>query len=61
MAQIYVVCSHVEVEIDNWSSKVLKAFTSESDAQAFAEELRALVWKDYKETIDVETIELIGD
>jgi hypothetical protein len=59
MKKVFVVSSHVEVEIENWSSQVVKVFTKESDAQAFAEVLKAQA--DYSETIEVETIELIGD
>jgi hypothetical protein len=59
MQKVYVVSSHVEVEIENWSSQVVKVFTKESDAQAFAGVLKAQA--EYNETIEVETIELIGD
>jgi hypothetical protein len=59
MAHVFVVTSHVEVEIENWSSMTLKVFTKESEAQAFAKVLKAQA--EYNETIEVETIELIGD
>ena len=61
MKQVYVVTSHVEVEPNNWSSEVVKVFTKGSDAEAFAEVLKAQAEPDDKETIEVDTIELIGD
>lgn len=59
MKKVYVVTSHVEVEKNNWSSEVVKVFTKESDAKEFADVLKAQA--ESNETIDVDTIELIGD
>ena len=59
MKQVHVVTSHVEVEIENWSSMTLKVFTKGSDAEAFAKVLKAQA--EANETIEVDTIELIGD
>jgi len=59
MKQVHVVTSHVEVERNNWSSEVVKVFTKGSDAEAFAKVLKAKA--EPRESIEVETIELIGD
>lgn len=59
MKKVYVVTSHVEVEIENWSSEVVKVFTKREDADAFAKVLKAQA--EYNETVEVDAIELIGD
>jgi hypothetical protein len=59
MKKVFVVSSHVEVEKNNWSSMVLKAFTKLEHAQSFAQELGECA--ESNETIEVETIDLIGD
>ena len=59
MKKIFVVSSHVEVEKNNWSTKVLKAFTKLEHAQSFAQELGEMA--ESNETIELETLDLIGD
>ena len=59
MKKVFVVSSHVEVEKNNWSTQVLKAFTKLEHAQSFAQELGECA--ESNETIELETIDLIGD
>ena len=62
MKQIFVVTSHLLVEKNNWSSEVVKAFIKREDAETFAQKLSTQAERDGSaETIEVSTIELIGD
>ena len=53
---VFVVTSHVEFEKNNWSSEVVKVFTSFEKAHDFAGKLKSQA-KD-NETIEIEELEL---
>ena len=53
---VFVVLSHVEVEKNNWSTEVIKAFHSFDMAHNFAKALRE--YAEDNETIEIEELEL---
>ena len=52
---VFVVTSHVEVEIGNWSSEVVKVFTDQAKALEFRKIL--LNQAESNETIEIDTVE----
>ena len=52
---VFVVTSHVEVEIGNWSSEVVKVFTDHGKALEFRKLL--LNQAESNETIEIDTVE----
>jgi hypothetical protein len=52
---VFVVTSHVEVEIGNWSSEVVKVFTDHAKALEFRKVL--LNQAESNETIEIDTVE----
>ena len=54
---VYVVTDHVEVEPNNWSSEVVKAFTSVEKAEEFAAILRKQA--EPNETVEIDTVEIV--
>ncbi len=59
MKKIFAVLSHVEIDKFNWSTEVVRAFTKREDAEAFAKVLGTQA--EANETIELETLDLIGD
>lgn len=57
MNKAFVVTSHVEVEIGNWSSEVVKVFTDHGKALEFRKVL--LNQAESNETIEINTVELV--
>lgn len=56
MNKVFVVTSHVEVEIGNWSSEVVKVFTDHGKALEFRKVL--LNQAESNETIEIDTVEM---
>ena len=56
MSRVFVVVDHLEVEPNNWSSEVIKAFHSFDMANNFAKALRE--YAEDNETIEIEELEL---
>ena len=56
MSRIFVVVDHLEVEPNNWSSEVVKAFTTFDKAHEFAQKLRE--YAEDNETVDIEELDL---
>jgi hypothetical protein len=56
MNKVFVVTSHVEVEIGNWSSEVVKVFTDHGKALEFRKVL--LNQAESNETIEIVTVEM---
>ena len=56
MSRIFVVVDHLEVEKNNWSSEVVKAFTTFDKAHEFAQKLRE--YAEDNETVEIEELEL---
>ena len=56
MSSVFVVLSHVEVETNNWSTEVVKVFSTFAKAHDFAGILEAQA--EDNETIDIEELEL---
>ena len=56
MSRIFVVVDHLEVEPNNWSSEVIKAFHSFDMAHNFAKALRE--YAEDNETVEIEEVEL---
>ena len=56
MSRVFVVVDHVEVEPNNWSSEVVKAFTTFDKAHEFAQKLRE--YAEDNETVDIEELDL---
>ena len=54
---VFVVTSHLEVEIGNWSTEVVKVFTVHGKALEFRKVL--LNQAESNETIEIDTVELI--
>jgi hypothetical protein len=54
---VFVVTSHLEVEIGNWSSEVVKVFTDHGKALEFRKVL--LNQAESNETIEIDTVELV--
>ena len=54
---VYVVTDHVEVEPNNWSSEVVKVFTSVEKAEEFAAILRKQA--EPNETVEIDTVEIV--
>jgi hypothetical protein len=52
---VFVVTSHVEVEIGNWSSEVVKVFTDHGKALEFRKIL--VNQAEDNETIEIDTVE----
>ena len=52
---VFVVTSHLEVEIGNWSSEVVKVFTDHAKALEFRKVL--LNQAESNETIEIDTVE----
>ena len=52
---VFVVTSHVEVEIGNWSSEVVRVFTDHGKALEFRKIL--LNQAEDNETIEIDTVE----
>jgi hypothetical protein len=52
---VFVVTSHVEVEIGNWSSEVVRVFTDHGKALEFRKLL--LNQAESNETIEIDTVE----
>ena len=53
---VFVVTSHVEVEPNNWSTEVVKVFTTFDKAHDFAQELRS--YAEDNETVEIDELEL---
>ena len=53
---VYAVTSHVEVEKNNWSSEVVKAFTTFDKAHDFAGILKSQA--EDNETIEIDELDL---
>lgn len=53
---VFVVLSHVETEPFNWSTEVVKVFTTFEKAREFAQKLEAQA--ESNETIDIEELAL---
>ena len=56
MSRVFVVVDHVEVEPNNWSSEVVKAFTTFDKAHEFAQKLRE--YAEDNETVEIEELDL---
>lgn len=54
--RVFVVTSHLEVEIGNWSSEVVKVFTDHGKALEFRKVL--LNQAESNETIEIDTVEM---
>jgi hypothetical protein len=53
---VFVVLSHLEVEPNNWSTEVIKAFSTFDKAHEFAQKLKS--YAEDNETIDIEELEI---
>ena len=56
MSKVFVVVDHLEVEKNNWSTEVIKAFHSFDMAHNFAKALRE--YAEDNETVEIEEVEL---
>jgi hypothetical protein len=56
MSRVFVVLSHLEVEPNNWSTEVIKAFSTFDKAHEFANVLKS--YAEDNETIDIEELDL---
>jgi hypothetical protein len=54
MSKVFVVVSHVEVEINNWSTEVIRAFNTIEQANGFANQLKKQA--ESNETIEIEEL-----
>lgn len=57
MSKVFVVTDSVEIEPDNWSTEVVKVFTSHSDAMAFR--LKLMEYAEPNEMVEIETVEMV--
>jgi hypothetical protein len=55
--QVFVVTDHIEVEPNNFSTEVVKVFSSHADALAFRSKL--LESAEFNETVEIDTVELV--
>ena len=56
---VFVVLSHLEVETNNWSTEVIKAFNDFVDASKFAKKLKKQIKPgDLNEMIEIEELNL---
>jgi hypothetical protein len=55
MTRVFVVVDHVEVEPNNWSSEVVKAFSTFDKAHEFAQQLKS--YAEDNETVEIEEID----
>lgn len=57
MSKVFVVLSHLEVEPNNFSTEVIKAFKEFTDASKFAKKLKKQIKPgDLPETIEIEEL-----
>jgi hypothetical protein len=56
MSRIFVVTDHVEVEPNNWSTEVVKAFSTFDKAHEFAQKLKS--YAEDNETVEIDELEL---
>jgi hypothetical protein len=56
MNRVFVVIDHIEVEPNNWSTEVVKAFSTFDKAHEFANALKS--YAEDNETIDIEELEI---
>jgi hypothetical protein len=57
MSKVFVVLSHLEVEPNNFSTEVIKAFADIIDANKFAKKLKKQIKPgDLNETIEIEEL-----
>jgi hypothetical protein len=55
MSRVFVVVDHVEVEPNNWSTEVVKAFSTFDKAHEFAQQLKS--YAEDNETVEIEEID----
>jgi hypothetical protein len=55
MSKVFVVVDHVEVEPNNWSTEVVKAFSTFDKAHEFAQQLKS--YAEDNETVEIEEID----
>lgn len=56
MSRVFVVTDHIEVEPYNWSTEVVKAFSTFEKAHEFAQKLKE--YAEPNETVEIEELEL---
>jgi hypothetical protein len=56
MSRVFVVTDHVEVEPNNWSTEVVKVFTTFDKAHEFAQKLKE--YAESNETVEIDELEL---
>jgi hypothetical protein len=55
MSRVFVVVDHVEVEPNNWSSEVVKVFSTFDKAHDFAQKLKS--YAEDNETVEIEEVD----
>jgi hypothetical protein len=55
MTKVFVVVDHIEVEPNNWSSEVVKVFSTFDKAHEFAQQLKS--YAEDNETVDIEEVD----
>ena len=55
MGRVFVVVDHVEVEPNNWSTEVVKVFSTFDKAHEFAQKLKS--YAEYNETVEIEEVD----
>ena len=56
MNKVFVVTDHVEVKPNNWSTEVLKVFSTFDKAHEFAQKLKS--YAEDNETVEIEEVEM---
>jgi hypothetical protein len=55
MSRVFVVVDHVEVEPNNWSTEVVKVFSTFDKAHEFAQKLKS--YAEDNETVEIEEVD----
>jgi hypothetical protein len=55
MSRVFVVTDHIEVEPNNWSTEVVKVFSTFDKAHEFAQKLKE--YAEPNETIEIEELD----
>jgi len=55
MNRVFVVVDHVEVEPNNWSTEVVKVFSTFDKAHEFAQKLKS--YAEDNETVEIEEVD----
>ena len=55
MSRVFVVVDHVEVEPNNWSTQVVKVFSTFDKAHEFAQQLKSYALDN--ETVEIEELD----